>query len=168
MKERPQSTGTSPLHQSVTEKLKFKVGTKSIAVDFTDQRISAHAGTAFFWGWLHPSGFLSVLEKALPHQMPLSNNHLTPLEKAVGFLQGILCEARKLTHVAYLQRDPLMEETSVPHIHTFCKAGKKRVLHNHTFLSFPAAYPFCGLLIAFQILLGAILRFSPPDRCEPE
>ena len=106
MKEKTQSTGPNPLHQSVAQKLKFKVGTKSIAVDFTDQRISAHAGTATFWGWLHLSGFLEVLEKALPHQMPLSNNHLTPLEKAVGFLQGILCEARKLTHVAYLRRDP--------------------------------------------------------------
>jgi hypothetical protein len=48
MKEKTQSTGTNPLHQSVAEKLKFKVGTKSIAVDFTDQRISAHAGTATF------------------------------------------------------------------------------------------------------------------------
>ena len=110
MKEKTQSTGPNPLHQSVAQKLKFKVGTKSIAVDFTDQRISAHAGTATFWGWLHLSGFLEVLEKALPHQMPLSNNHLTPLEKAVGFLQGILCEARKLTHVAYLRRDPLMPQ----------------------------------------------------------
>jgi hypothetical protein len=110
MKEKTQSAGTNPLHQPVAGKLKFKVGTKSIAVDFTDQRISAHAGTAAFWGWLHPSGFLSVLEKALPHQMPATNNHLTPLEKAVGFLQGILCEARKLTHVSYLRRDPLMPE----------------------------------------------------------
>ena len=41
MKEKTQSTGTNPLHQSVAGKLKFKVGTKSIAVDFTDQRISA-------------------------------------------------------------------------------------------------------------------------------
>jgi len=63
-----------------------------------------------FSGWLHPSGFLSVLEKALPHQMPLSSNPLTPLEKAVGFWQGILCEACKLTPVAYLRRDPLMPE----------------------------------------------------------
>jgi hypothetical protein len=42
--------------------------------------------------------------------MPSSNNHHTPLEKGVGFLQGILCEARKLTHVAYLRRNPLMPE----------------------------------------------------------
>ena len=38
MKEKTQSTGTNPLHQSVAGKRKFKVGTKSIAVDFTDQR----------------------------------------------------------------------------------------------------------------------------------
>ena len=110
MKEKTQSTGTNPLHQSVAGKRNFKVGTKSIAVEFTDQWISAHAGTAALWGWLHPSGFLSVLEKAFAHQMPVSNNQLTPLEMAVGFLQGILCEARKLTHAACLRRDPLMPE----------------------------------------------------------
>lgn len=81
-----------------------------MAVDFTRQRLSAHAGTAAFWGWLHPSGFVKVLERALPHRLPLSNNHLLPVEKAVGFLQGILCEARRLTHVAYLRRDGLMPE----------------------------------------------------------
>lgn len=31
--------GTHLLHQSVEGKLKFQVGTKSMAVDFTDQRI---------------------------------------------------------------------------------------------------------------------------------
>ena len=105
-----QSSSTGPVHQSVAGGLKFKIGVKSMAVGFTDQRISAHAGTATFWGWLHPSGFVRVLEKALPHRLPLSNNNLSPVEKAVGFLQGILCEARRLTHVAYLRRDPLMPE----------------------------------------------------------
>lgn len=79
-----------------------------MAVGFTDQRISAHAGTAAFWGWLHPSGFVPVLAAALPHRMPRSNNRLEPVEKALGFLQGILCDARKLTQVAYLRRDALM------------------------------------------------------------
>lgn len=105
-----QSSGTGPDHQSVAGELKFKIGAKSMAVGFTDQRISAHAGTATFWGWLHPSGFMRVLEKALAHRRALSNNHLTAVEKATGFLQGILCEARRLTHVAYLRRDPLMAE----------------------------------------------------------
>ena len=105
-----QSKGTGPVHQSVAGELKFKIGSKSMAVGFTDQRISAHAGTATFWGWLHPSGFMRVFEKALPHRLPLSNNNLTPAEKAAAFLQGILCQARRLTDVAYLRRDPLMPE----------------------------------------------------------
>jgi hypothetical protein len=106
--KKQQSLGTGPLHQTVAGELKFKIGAKAMAVGFTDQRISAHAGTAAFWGWLHPSGFVKVLGQVLPHRMPQSNNHLKPVEKAVGFLQGILCEARKLTHVAYLRRDELM------------------------------------------------------------
>jgi hypothetical protein len=100
-----QSSSTGPTHQSVTRELKLKIGTKSMAVGFTDQRISAHAGTAAFWGWQHPSGFVSLLQRVLPHPLACSNNHLTATEKAVAFLQGILCGARRLTHVAYLRRD---------------------------------------------------------------
>ena len=66
-----------------------------MAVGFTDQRISAHAGTAAFWGWLHPSGFVDLLQRVLPHRAARSNNHLTAREKALAFLQGILCEARR-------------------------------------------------------------------------
>jgi hypothetical protein len=94
----------------VTGEFKFKIGAKSMAVGFTDQRISAHAGTAAFWGWLHPSGFVDLLQRVLPHRAARSNNHLTAGEKALAFLQGILCEARRLTHVAYLRRDALMPE----------------------------------------------------------
>jgi hypothetical protein len=32
------------------------------------------------------------------------------VEKALAFMQGILCDARKLTQVAYLRRDPLVPE----------------------------------------------------------
>ncbi len=39
-----------------------------------------------------------------------SNNHLTPLAKALAFTHGLLCEARKLTHVACFRRDPLVPE----------------------------------------------------------
>ena len=46
----------------------------------------------------------------LPHRPPTSNNHLPPLEKALAFTHGLLCEARKLTHVAYFRRDPLVPE----------------------------------------------------------
>src|SRR5581483_537362 len=75
-----------------------------------DQRLSPHAGSATFWGWLHPSGWVKALAVALPHAPSLSNNSITALTKALAFTHGLLCDARKLTHIAYLRRDPLVPE----------------------------------------------------------
>jgi len=94
-----QSSGTRPVHQTVAGEFNFKCGGKAIAVAFTDQRLSPHAGSATFWGWLHPSGWINTLAAALPHAPSLSNNKLP----ALVFMQGLLCEARKLTHIAYEQ-----------------------------------------------------------------
>jgi hypothetical protein len=94
----------------VAGEFNFKVANKAIAVTFTDQQLSPHAGSATFWGWLHRTAWLERLAGALPHPAPTSNNHLKPLEKALAFCHGLLCEARKLTHVAYLRRDPLVPE----------------------------------------------------------
>ena len=47
---------------------------------------------------------------ALPQELPLSNNKILPVEKALAFMHGLLCDARKLTQVAYLRRDPLVPE----------------------------------------------------------
>ena len=105
-----QSSGTRPLHQTVTAGFEFKSGGKAIAVEFTDQKLSAHAGSATFWAWLHGTGWRERLAAALPHAAPGSNNHLTPLEKALGFVHGLLCDARRLAHVAYFRRDPLLPE----------------------------------------------------------
>jgi hypothetical protein len=105
-----QSKGIGRVHQTVAGKFEFKSGGKTIAMEFSDQRLSPHAGSATFWGWLRPSGWVERLAAALPHPVPCSNNHLTPLAKAVAFCHGLLCEARKLTHVAYLRRDPLLPE----------------------------------------------------------
>ncbi len=88
----------------------FKSGGKAIAVEFTDQRLSAHAGSATFWGWLHPSGWVQALAAALPHAPSLSNNNISALAKALAFTHGLLCEARKLSHIAYLRRDPVVPE----------------------------------------------------------
>jgi hypothetical protein len=93
-----QSAGIGPDHQTVAGTFEFKSNGKAIALDFTDQQLSPHAGSALFWGWLRP------------HARPQSNNKLLPLEKALAFLHGLLCDARKLTHVAYLRRDPLVPE----------------------------------------------------------
>jgi Transposase DDE domain group 1 len=105
-----QSSGTRPVHQMVAAPLEFKINGKAMAITFTDQQLSPHAGSATFWGWLHRIGWNQRLAAALPHPLPLSNNRLLPLEKALAFIQGLLCEARKLTHVAYLRRDPLVPE----------------------------------------------------------
>jgi hypothetical protein len=94
----------------VASKIQFQSAGKSIQIEFTDQRLSPHAGTATFWSFLHGSGWIDLLQKCLPHPLPKSNNCLQPLCKALGFIQGLLCGAKKLTHVAYLRRDPMVPE----------------------------------------------------------
>lgn len=105
-----QSVGTRPVHQTVAPGLEFKVGGKSIAIGFTDQRLSPHAGSSVFWAWLSRLDWVRRLEEALPQRQPRSNNRLLPVEKALGFMHGVLCQARKLTHIAYLRRDPVVAE----------------------------------------------------------
>ena len=90
--------------------LEFKSNGKAIAIGFTDQQLSPHAGSALFWGWLRPLDWCQRLAGALPHPLPRSNHKPLPLEKALAFMHGLLCDARKLTHVAYLRRDPLVPE----------------------------------------------------------
>ena len=98
------------VHPSVDTTMMLHNGRESIAVGFTDAKLSPHAGSATFWSFLRPSGFIEKLAAALPHAQPLSNNHITPLDKALGFIQGLLCGAQKLTQVAYLRRDPVVPE----------------------------------------------------------
>jgi len=105
-----QSSGTRPVHQTVAGELEFKTGGKSIAIGFTDQRLSPHAGSAMFWSWLRGGDWTNTLDSVLPHALPRSNNRVLPVDKALAFIHGLLCEARKLTHVAYLRRDPVVPE----------------------------------------------------------
>jgi hypothetical protein len=129
-----QSQGDGPVHQTVAGGFEFKSDGKTIAMEFTDQRLSPHAGSATFWGWLRPSGWVERLAAALPHPAPCSNNHLPPLAKALAFCHGLLCEARKLTHVAYLRRDPLVPEL----------LGIRRVASQSSFSRFFAGFGSAG------------------------
>ena len=97
-------------HQTVAAPIQLYTGTKSIQIEFTDQRLSPYAGSATFWGWLLAGNWRPTLRAALPHAQPVSNNHLLALDKALVFMHGLLADARKLTHVAYLRRDPLVPE----------------------------------------------------------
>jgi hypothetical protein len=63
-------------------------------MEFTDQKLSAHAGSAPFWAWLHRRGWTRKLEEHLPYRRATSNNHLTALEKAMAFTHGLLRETR--------------------------------------------------------------------------
>jgi len=105
-----QSEDNGPHHQSVAGAFEFKSAKKSISVEFTDQKLSAHAGSAVFWAWLHGARWKAKLEEHLPHRASESNNHLTAVDKALAFTHGLLCDARKLTHVAYFRRDPMVPE----------------------------------------------------------
>jgi hypothetical protein len=89
---------------------KFKSAGQSIEIDFTDQKLSPHAGTATFWAFLRQSGWIALVARCLPHRTPKSNNALSPVSKVLSFVQGLLCGAKKLTHVAYLRRDPVVPE----------------------------------------------------------
>lgn len=102
-----QSSGTGPDHPTVAGTFEFKTNGKAIAIGFTEQQLSPHAGSATFWGWVHRLDWRQTLAAALPHRLPVSNNKLLPLEQAPPFMQGLLCDAHRLTHVAYLRRDPL-------------------------------------------------------------
>lgn len=129
-----QSEGTRPVHQSVAEGFEFKSGGKAIALGFTEQRLSPHAGSAAFWGWLQPLDWIKELTAALPHPLPVSNNNLLPIEKALAFTHGLLCDARKLTHVAHLRRDPLVPEL----------LGIRRVASQSTLSRFFAEFSSAG------------------------
>ena len=89
-----QSKGGSPVHQTVAEKIQFESAGQSIQIEFTDQQLSPHAGTATFWSFLHESGWRELVARCLPHPTPVSNNALSPLTKVLGFVQGLLCGAK--------------------------------------------------------------------------
>ncbi len=132
--KRRQSKGGSPVHQSVAEKIQFQSAGQSIQIEFTDQQLSPRAGTATFWSFLHESGWRELVARCLPHPEPTSNNALSPVTKVPGFVQGLLCGAKKLTHCAYLRRDPVMPAL----------LGIKRVPSQSTFSRFFQCFTSAG------------------------
>lgn len=95
-----QSKGGSSVHPTVAGKIQFQSAGQSIQIEFTDQQLSPHAGTATFWSFVHESGWRERVARCLPHPESTSNNALSPLTKVLGFVQGLLCGAKKLTHLA--------------------------------------------------------------------
>lgn len=109
MKKRQQQSHTASTHQTVTEVIKLKTGKKTITIGTTEQKLSAQAGQATFWGFLHLRKFRQALAETLPHRRT-SPNALDPTGIALGFIAGILAGADKLTRIAHLRGDPLLPE----------------------------------------------------------
>jgi hypothetical protein len=133
-----QSKGGNPVHQTMAEKIQFESVGQSIQIEFTDQQLSPHAGTATFWSFVHESGWRELVARCLPHPAPTSNNALSAVTKVLGFVQGLLCGAKKLTHCAYLRRDPMMPAL----------LGIKRVPSQSTFTRFFQGFTGAGKNLA--------------------
>ena len=133
-----QTKGGNPVHQTVAEKIQFESAGQSIEIEFTDQQLSPHAGTATFWSFVHESGWRELVARCLPHPAPTSNNALSAVTKVLGFVQGLLCGAKKLTHCAYLRRDPMMPAL----------LGIKRVPSQSTFTRFFQGFTGAGKNLA--------------------
>jgi len=107
VKKHQQKSHSASTHQTVTEAIKLKTGSKTITIRTTEQKLSAHAGQTTFWGFLHLRKFRPALASALPH-VRTSPNALKVTEIALGFIAGILAGADKLTRIAHLRGDPLL------------------------------------------------------------
>ncbi|MDB6031903.1 MAG: family transposase [Verrucomicrobiales bacterium] len=96
-------------HQTVHLEVRSAGGSKSIAIGFTDQKVSSHGGLALMGSFIHRSGFAQRLAKALPHQVT-SPNARPPVEHGLSFVAGVLAGAEKFSQVALLRADPAVPE----------------------------------------------------------
>jgi hypothetical protein len=94
---RARGAGTRPAHSS------------SIRIGFTDQRLTAYGGLAFWSGFLHKRKVRQELAAVLPHE-PTSPNAYAPTDVALSLMGGIICGADKLSRVAYLRQDPAIAQ----------------------------------------------------------
>jgi hypothetical protein len=108
MTKQPQSHKASA-HQTVTEGFELKTGQKTIRITTTEQKISAHAGQATFWGYLALRQVRVLLAGVLPHR-PTSPNATEPVATALGFIAGIVAGANNLARIAQLRGDPVLPE----------------------------------------------------------
>ena len=109
MKNKPKQSHAASAHQTVTQAFELPLGQKSIRITTTNQKLSAHAGQATFWGFLARRKVRALLEAVLPHR-PQSPNARPPVETARGFIAGILAGADKLARIAHLRGDPVLPE----------------------------------------------------------
>jgi DNA-directed RNA polymerase subunit N (RpoN/RPB10) len=102
--KKPTQPSTGNTHQTVIE-INTGNSAQSIRIGFTDQRLTAYGGMAFWSAFLHKRKVREQLRAFLP-QTPTSPYAYDPTDVALGLMGGILCGADKLSRVAYLRDDP--------------------------------------------------------------
>jgi hypothetical protein len=106
--KKPTQPHTGDTHQTVI-KISTARSTQSIRIGFTDQRLTAYGGMAFWSAFLRKHNVREQLQKFLP-QTPTSPYAYHPTDVALGLMGGILSGADKLSRVAYLRSDPALAE----------------------------------------------------------
>jgi len=86
VKKKGQSKGRRGASQPERGSIEFKVAGKAIAVEFADEKLSAHAGAATFWAWVHRVGFILRPPAGWPHA-PLRSGNASDGSNAVGFFR---------------------------------------------------------------------------------
>ncbi len=109
MKKNQLQSHKASTHQRVTEAYELKTRKKTIRITTTEQKLSAHAGQASFWGYLARCKVRELLAAVLPHR-PTSPNARPPVETALGFIAGIVAGADKLARIGHLRGDPVLPE----------------------------------------------------------
>ena len=110
MQKKHTSTDVSGSGTATSPSITFKAGTRECKIRFSDQKLTAHAGTAGFWAWLWSTPLIPLISGILPHPKPRSNNNIQPLTKFLALLQGLLCGMQRVAHASYLRHDPLHAE----------------------------------------------------------
>jgi hypothetical protein len=106
--KKPTQPPTGSTHQTVIE-INTGNSAQSIRIGFTDQRLTAYGGMAFWSAFLRKRKVREQLQSVLPHA-PTSPNAYEPTDVALGLMGGILCGADKLSRAAYLRHDPAIAE----------------------------------------------------------
>jgi Transposase DDE domain group 1 len=106
--KKPTQPHTGNTHQTVI-KINTAQSEPSIRIGFTDQRLTAYGGMAFWSAFLHKRKVRAERRAFLP-QAPISPNAYEPTDVALGLMGGIICGADKLSRVAYLRSDAALPE----------------------------------------------------------
>jgi hypothetical protein len=110
MQTKHPTTDVSGCGAAAASSITFKAGTRECKIGFSDQKLTAHAGTAGFWAWLWSTPLIALITELLPQAKPRSNNNIQPRTKFLALLQGLLCGMQRVAHAGYLRHDPLHAE----------------------------------------------------------